>query len=250
VPFPLRFRVCAPVLVLAFGAVHAMAACSEDDASPKDASSLDGSTTAPPADGAPPSNPGVPDSGGEGGMPVGSTCRDGATDRAVVKPPPGALVITEVLPKPLSDSGDTEWFEITNTGTAAFDLNGLGLQGSSTTTPAQLVMSSTCKSVAPGAFALFARTGDAISNGGLPEADALFGFSLLDGTGSVRVLDGATVLDEISWSAPPSAKSLQLDPEAFDTVANDSATSFCESSSLYGTTDNQGTPKAANVQCP
>jgi len=186
-------------------------------------------------------------------------CLDGSTVRAVRKPAAGTLVITEVMPNPAGTETTREWFEVTNTGTTAFDLNGLGLDRAGDTRMPDVISASECKSVAPGGFALFARSADPASNSMLPAVTATFGFSMPNTSGDVQVVDGETVLDAITYgnvsSATYDGKSLSLDPDHFSTTGNDVVApplgqTWCLGATAYGTEGNHGTPGAANPQCP
>src|SRR5262249_36644327 len=154
---------------------------------------------------------------------------DKGTPRAIVKPAAGQLVITEFLADAAGtgNDGTQEWFEIKNTGAAAFDLNGLKLQGSTTTV--NTVSSADCKSVAPGAYALCAHGTDPATNGGLPAVDATFTFSLVQqGNGAISISDGTTVIDAVSWSSGiQDGASRQLDPGLTTSAANDDPANFC-----------------------
>jgi hypothetical protein len=181
--------------------------------------------------------------------PATGMCTDGGTQRPIVPPVPGALVITEVMPNPAGDETKREWFEITNAGSAAFDLNELGLDRADDSRPPDVIQAEDCKSVAPGGFALFARSTDATANGGLPAVDATFGFTLLNTSGSCQILAGSAVLDAVTWTTTTDGVSLQLDPSKTDTTDNDTPSNFCPSTTPYGDGSNQGTPRAANVSC-
>lgn len=185
-------------------------------------------------------------------------CDDGNGFRPIVKPAAGQLVITEFLANPAAPSPDDDmtWFEVVNTGGTAFDLNELGLaNGSATPTPAP-VQSSTCISVEPGAYALFAHSKDALSNAGLPDPDATFNFTLTDSgsNAGIQIFDGATLLDGVKWSSVSAGKALGLSPDHYNTTDNDTAAVtagvYCLATATYGDGTNTGTPKAANPQCP
>lgn len=179
------------------------------------------------------------------GPPTGQ-CLDGGAQRPIVKPVANQLVITEFMPDPTGTDATQEWFEIKNTG-AAFDLNGLTLKGNATT--ANTIAAAECKRIAAGGFALFARGTDPAQNGMLPAVDATFSFGLVQSNGSVSVLDGATVLDAITWTdGIAEGTSKQLQPAQTTTTANDNPANFCNAaaSQTYGTA-NRGTPKAANA---
>ena len=192
-------------------------------------------------------------------LPPAGMCSDAGVNRNIVKPAAGQLVITEVLANPANVLDGTtdaqkEWFELTNTGATAFDLNELILKSPGTTgTP---VASAACISVMPAAFALIARSNDPTKNGMLPPPDVTFNFSLVDSgaNAGVSVLDGATVLDAVAWTAVGSGLTTALDPDHLNTLDNDvfnvTAGAICRGATAYGDATNKGTPKAANEQCP
>jgi hypothetical protein len=193
-------------------------------------------------------------------LPAPGMCDDGGTPRATVPPAMGALVITEIMPRPLANNnGPAEWFEVTNTGTTAFDLNGLGLDRAGDSRAPDIVSGATCISLAPGAFAVFARGADPATNGGLDMVAATFGLSMVDTAGNVEVVDpascGATapytcssVYDAVSWSTSTKGASSQVKPGMYTTVANDTSpgANFCPGVSAYGNAGNLGTPGADN----
>jgi hypothetical protein len=171
-----------------------------------------------------------------------------------VKPAAGQLVITEFLANPAGTAtgvdGMQEWFEIQNTGGTAFDLNGLGLKGNAATI--NTITSGDCKSVAPSGFALFAHNTVDTTNGGLPAVDATFTFALGQTSGSLSVLDGATVLDTVAWTTAwpvDDGKSNQTKANV-TSATNDDMANWCQGLATYSTMSaNLGTPKAANT-CP
>jgi hypothetical protein len=187
-------------------------------------------------------------------QPPAGMCIDGATIRPIVKPAAGALVITEFMPNPDGDDPVQEWFEIINASGTAFDLNDLGLDREGDTVATNVIRSPDCKSVAPGAFALFARSTDPAQNDMLPAVDATFSFSLITGTattpGNIQILDDTTVIDKVTWTTSGADVSRQLDPDQTTQTGNDVEANFCPGTTAYGATTNKGTPKAANVQCP
>ncbi len=192
-----------------------------------------------------------------GGTTLGM-CNANGTLRPIVKPAAGQLVITEFLANPAGTVAGVdaaqEWFEITNVGTTSFDLNDLGLKGTSTTI--NKVTSADCKPVAPAGFALLAHGTDPLTNGGLPAPDATFTFALSQGSvtspGGISVLDGTTVLDAITWTSSTDGAADQLKPTNLTTTDNDVAANFCKAKTpqTYGTAANFGTPKALNVCLP
>jgi len=165
-------------------------------------------------------------------------CLDHGTPRAIVKPSAGQLVISELMPNAAGTGTDPtqEWFELANTGAAAFDLNGLGVKGGSATI--NTINSPDCKPVAAGGFALFAHNTDPATNGGLPAVDATFTFALAT---TLSVLDGATVLATVTL----------VNPQPADGVSRQIAPMLCDSpkdaNHKYGPLANYGTPRAANT---
>lgn len=172
-------------------------------------------------------------------------CLANGTPRAIVKPTAGQLVINELLSNAAGTGTDgaQEWFELTNTGVTAFDLNGLTVKG---TTSANTITSNDCKPVAAAGFALFAHSTDPTINGGLPAVDATFTFPLAS---NVSVLDGTTILDAVTAAAGSDGIATQLKPTNTNTTDNDSPANFCPgvAAQKYGTANNYGTPGALNV---
>jgi hypothetical protein len=183
-------------------------------------------------------------------------CSDNGTPRPIVKPPAGALVITELMINPATETptGVQEWFEITNKGTTAFDLNELGIDQAGTTRLPDIIKPSDCKSIAPGGYGLLAHT----ANTTLPGVDGTYGFALSNSGGELQVLDGTTVLDSVTWGSVTAtsfeSKSLQLDKDKYDAATNDMmtpvspTTNWCVGVGAYDGT-NMGTPKAVNGDC-
>ena len=191
-------------------------------------------------------------------LPGPGMCDDAGTPRAVVPPAMGSLVITEVMPRPnTNNSGPAEWFEVTNTGTTPFDLNGLGLDRAGDSRAPDVVSGAACVSLAPGAFAVFARGADPATNGGITSVAATFGLSMVDTAGNVQVVDPAscaattpyacsTIYDAVSWSSSAKGASSQVKPGMYTTSANDTAASYCPGVATYGNAGNLGTPGADN----
>lgn len=160
-------------------------------------------------------------------------CLDQGSARDIQAPAAGALAISEIMPSPAVQPAG-EWFEIVNRGGASFDLAGLALDRADDSRAPDAIQGPACAPIAPGAYALFARSADAAANGGLPAVDATFGFAMPDDHGDVRVLAGSAVLDTVTWSGSMKAVSQQLVPTS------------CPAVTAYGDGANEGTPKEAN----
>jgi hypothetical protein len=202
-------------------------------------------------------SPGAPNEQCAAVVPPGQ-CDDNGQLRPIRKPTGTNLVITEVLANPAGTASGVdaaqEWFEIKNVGGTDFDLNGLILKNSLTSTTTYPIQVSACKNVPANAYALFAHHTDTALNGGLAagSVDVTFTFSLGNSTGAIQILDGTTLLDSISWPTAtyaPDGKSRQLQPAMTDTVSNDDHLNFCTSlpGQIYGSAANVGTPKLPNV---
>ena len=187
-------------------------------------------------------------------LPPMGMCDDNGTIRPVVKPLPNALVINEFLTNAAgtgSPSPDQtqEWIELVNTSAAPFDLNGLTVMATSTSS---LINPPECKSIAPGAYALLAHNADPATNGGLVGVDATFPSSMNLGS-QISVLDGMTILDAVTGISGTDGVTDQLKPANQNTTDNDSLANFCKAQKVaaqkYGPLENYGTPKALNV-CP
>jgi uncharacterized Zn-binding protein involved in type VI secretion len=182
-------------------------------------------------------------------LPPAGMCDQGGTFRTIRKPAGGQLVITEYIANPSGVDSEEEWFELANVGSTSFDLNGLGIDRTGDTAPASLILAADCKPVSAGGFAVLARSADAAKNGGLPRADATYTLSMGD-AGNLQILDGAALLDGISWTDAPSNASAQLDRSYTTPSGNDAEAHFCAATTPYGTGTNKGSPGAANARCP
>lgn len=182
-------------------------------------------------------------------LPPAGMCDDAGRVRPIRKPAVGQLVITELMASPAGVDADEEWFEVGNIGSASFDLNGLGVDRAGDSAQPFVLAAADCRSVAPGGFAVLARTADLARNGGLPRVDATYSLSF-SSAGNLQLLDGATLLDAISWSSAPSAAAAQLDRAFTSTAGNDEPSHFCPATAPYGSAGNRGTPGSANARCP
>ena len=195
----------------------------------------------------------------EGGPAVdaGPSSRDECLDpqsrrlRALRRPCVGDLVITEWMPNPAAVTDDVgEYFEIRVN--KDLDLNDLELGDSSTAT--RTLKSADCLSAAAGSYLVFAASGDAATNGGLPRLAGVMPFGLGNTADSiwVRGADGG-LLDSVSYTASVPGQSTQLRAGLTHPADNDLAMNLCFTPDAglnrYGAGD-FGTPGKANVACP
>lgn len=170
--------------------------------------------------------------------------------RSIVTPAVGDLVITELMQNPAGTDSLGEWVEVT--ALKDVDLNGLRIEAKSSTATnfSGTDLSSTeCLRVAAGGFALFASNIDSATNGGLPFVTTKVSFSLTNTSGTVRLMDGANVLDEVTWTSVTDSASTQLDVDKYDPTLNDDPANRCVGLIPYGDGANKGSPGSDNHGC-
>lgn len=157
----------------------------------------------------------------------------------------GELVITEIMARSASGSGDRgEWFELYNTTRSPLELNGCTLFDNGSHTISRSVI------IDPGAYAVFALSGVAADNGGIPVVTHIYTtLALNNGGETLGVRCGDLVIDQLDYSSTTIAlaASAQLNVVPPDAVANDTATNWCVSgvAVTYGDATRRGTPGAA-----
>lgn len=175
-------------------------------------------------------------------------CDDGGTNRMIVDPVAGDLVINELMPNPdATDDATGEWFEVQVTSSGDIDLNNL-VAGRVTGTATESFSAAECVTASPGDYLLFARTTDTVTNGGMDNVDFTYGFSLVNSNGTMFIGVGDTVLDEITWTSSPAGASIALDPDFATPADNDIEAFWCDGATAYGDGD-LGTPGGANEEC-
>jgi len=194
-----------------------------------------------------PSNYGTPGAANQACMTTqAGMCNDNGTQRPVVKPGPGDLVITEVMPSPSGSDTVQEWFEVYVN--KSVDLNGVQLDRPSDSSSPNVLTSPDCMTVAAGDYLVFAKSTDNTMNGMLPRVDGTFTFSLV-ATGDLQVLDpDGGVVDAVTWTSAATGSARQLDPDFTDATANDTERYWCDATMPWAGGDN-GSPGAANEQC-
>lgn len=169
-------------------------------------------------------------------------------------PAPGDLIVNEVMARAVSGSGDrAEWIELLNVTNAPLELRDCQIfdaNGAFTITTDYVVE--------PGDFVVFASSGDAAQNFGLP-ADIVYGTALaLNNSGEAIGLRCDEVIDTFAYtsglvSLGVSAQ-LRNDPVVQTAAGNDPPAAWCVNATapVYsppGVDAKRGTPGAANV-CP
>ena len=171
-------------------------------------------------------------------------------------PGPGALVVTEIHKDPefvFDNLG--EWFEVTNPGATAIDIEGWELRVGS----AVHVVDADCAGVTvpAGSFFVLGRNADLSFNGGVVVDYQYAGLVLPNTAGDVTLEDGTDqVVDQVAFdtSTFPDTPGLALSlaVTATDATLNDDGANWSDATCFLGgspfNTDT-GTPGAANDQC-
>jgi hypothetical protein len=173
------------------------------------------------------------------------TCGGGGATNVCGLPQPGVgqVIISEIMVDPTT-VGDPngEWFELHNTSTAAFNLEGCVVAdnaGSFTITGALIIPS--------GGYLALARSA---SPGFTP--DYIYPTISLNNTGgdSLTLTCSSTVVDAVVFGSTfpiEAGKAMNLAPDSLNATANDSASNWCIASVSYN--GDLGTPGAANSTC-
>jgi len=165
----------------------------------------------------------------------------------------GELLITEIMcdPSAMSDTYG-EWFEIFNNSADQVNLQHLVLERNNTN---RHVISDSIM-LDPGAFFVFTRTDSAMDASGfyvygsaitLPNSGAMLSISNKDTQTGPGALIFGVDYSGTGFPSGPGA-SINLDPGSFDPAAATLGSSWCLSSSAYGTGD-LGTPGRPNDAC-
>lgn len=158
-------------------------------------------------------------------------------------PVTGAVIFTESMPDPsLVADNVGEWIELANLSEQTVDLGGCTVGNGSTTNTLPNF------DLAPGAYAVIARSNDANGNGGVA-AFATFTFSLTS-NGTLFLDCDAREIDHAPWVSGIAGQSFNLYPDKTTAQDNDVVESWCfYVATTYNGTDS-GTPGTANGTCP
>jgi hypothetical protein len=182
---------------------------------------------------------------GSGGV-VSCLDQDTGEFREAVAPALGDVVISEIMSDPGDDDDGREWFEVY--AAAAFDLNGLAVGKATDLSDATPIAINDCLPVAEGTRLVFGQTTDPALNGGLPQVDALFDFSISQDSSQVVVSYQGLLLDEYAYGTTDPGVAVNLDPDFHTVEGNDVRGFSCDATTPYGDGD-LGTPGGDNVEC-
>src|SRR5690606_32529081 len=164
-------------------------------------------------------------------------CLLGDQPVAVIRPAPGDLVITELMPNPAMVGDDFgEWFEIHSLASAEFHLNGVEIGRTLGDDPQETIATAECSVIAPGSYAVVASNADAMINGGIP-AEAIVWqtkISMTNSSGSLWLGTDGELLDAVTWNNPRAGEARALDPDFLEPTANDVLGNWCDAETPYG----------------
>lgn len=177
--------------------------------------------------------------------------RDGCVDpltglrRPAVRPEPGDVLVTEILPSSSVGDATGEWVELH--AVRAIDLNGVVVRNEGT---GQAVLGGdVCLYLGEGSYAVLARSADPAANGGIEGVLGTFGFNLANsGDRAVELRIGDVVLDRVTYATSTRGVSWQLDPALHDERAASESWCLTPPGNTYGPGD-RGTPGAPNAAC-
>ena len=162
----------------------------------------------------------------------------------------GDIIITEIMndPNAVSDTNG-EWFEVYNTTNAPIDMNGWTIKDDGTDN--HVIGSSVV--VPPMSYAVLGRNDNASQNGGVTVNYEYSSFILGNSGDEVVLLCGGNEIDRVNYDGgpnfpDPTGASMNLDPGSFNATANNTGSNWCESTTIFGSSD-KGSPGSANINC-
>ncbi len=175
-------------------------------------------------------------------------CYEGDDLRELDPPAPGDLVISEIMPDPLTSDDTEEWFEVYVARDV--DLNELVLaRDFGDSDFVTIGPQAQCERVTAGAYLVFAVS--EAQTAGLPQVDYVYKKSklnLVNSDGSLTLAHSEQLIDGVSYTDSEPGQSLSLDPDMLDADLNDGEDAFCLGLGDYGP-GGQGTPGMPNPNC-
>ena len=183
---------------------------------------------------------------------------DGCTPECLMQtylPAPGDVIITEVMQNPegvFDPQG--EYVEVFNMRAFPINLNGWEIQDAGS--DHHQIQQEGPLWIQPGAFLVLGLEADPMQNGGVL-VDYQYPDSFMLGNGADEVILGfqdaisdTVVYDGGPGFPDPKGRSMNLDPDSFDHLANDDGSSWCPTADHPLPSGDHGTPGAPNEECP
>lgn len=196
-----------------------------------------------------------PSGGGWGDVHVSNCLSGGSASGDDWVPGEPGVLITEIQKDPTGvPDAAGEWFEVTNLGPVAVDLEGWSVSDRGWD-HALLSAGGAGILVLPGQAVVLAREADPVINGGVRVDGVYAGMTLGNGSDEVFLIrpngtlaDGVAYDDGLLWPDEP-GRSLSLDPGGFDRAANDLGASWCSAETPIGGGPDSGSPGWINPDC-
>lgn len=170
----------------------------------------------------------------------------------VAQPKPGPeaagdVLVTEFMAKSQAGTDQGEWVEVYNNTASELDLYGCYLQDAQSDDHKIAVS----VPIAPGKYAVLARSGDPAINHGVDPDYVYSGFSLANSGDEITLRCDGLVIDTVVYDGTwvKEGVSIQLAPAGYTATKNDLFENWCFGTSSFGTAGLMGTPGAANVAC-
>lgn len=180
-----------------------------------------------------------------------AVCFNAVCDTAA-KPMANQLSISEIMHSP--SAGTTEYFELTNNTNNLLNLNGLLItykNGSGATTTFPVGSGSVPVVIGRKGTFVLAQNKDIATNGGVSANYQYDSSVALDGSGQFKLANGATSVEEFSYSSSfpqTEGKAMSLSSLVVGTRANGNPWYWCDADAQLPGGD-YGTPNAANSAC-
>ena len=179
----------------------------------------------------------------------------------------GDIIITELMIDPTKATSDKfgEWLEFHNTTAKTIDINGWLLKDSGA---GHKIVSAKPLRIKPGGYLVMGNGDDPKTNGNYKPDYKYTNFQMTNLQGAVFLKWGSVVIDSVTYYAKGffcdlknpkpgcqdqgfdigAGQSLSLDPESYNSTANDAPDNWCKGKKKFGAGD-FGTPNAANPTC-
>jgi hypothetical protein len=169
----------------------------------------------------------------------------------------GEIIVTEIMKDPtFVTDANGEYIELYNTTGSAIDINGWTLKDNGT--ESTVIANGGPLLVPAGGFLVLGVNGNFATNGGVTVAydwGTSTNFTLGNADDEVVLVNGTTVICCVEylnggvWPDPTGA-SMTLDPASFDVLSATSGPNWCTSTTTISGSTDEGTPGAANDNCP
>ncbi|CAN0500721.1 unnamed protein product, partial [Laminaria digitata] len=163
----------------------------------------------------------------------------------------GDIVISEIMADPSGTESAREWIELFNSTAGAIDIDGFTVSDDGV--DAFTISNGGPLMIASGAYLILGRNADTAANGGVNVDYVYSGMALANTDDEVVLSAGTLEVDRVAYDAGATfvrtpGRSITLDPDQLDALANDSGGSWCAGSTPMASGD-FGSPGTVNDSC-